>query len=187
MNDDSLLKKAQTGDVYAFEELLKTHSPRMFMLALRLMNNREDALDLTQEAWIRIYRGLPGFRGQSAFSTWIYRIVYNTCLDELRKRKNKTTVSADALADKGISAVVTNSMQIPEEHFENTTRGKMLREALAQLSEDHLSVIVLRDVQGFSYGEIAEILGQSLGTVKSRISRARIALAAKLQENSELK
>lgn len=184
-----LIGKSKSGDIDAFEKLIGQYEKRAYNIALRIMGNEEDAKDMAQEALIRIYKSIKAFKEQSSFSTWLYRIVTNVCLDELRKRKNVRTVSADGTIeteDGEMHLEVCIDSETPETVYEKRERKELIVNTIGELNEEHRSVIVLRDIQGFSYEEIAAMLDLSLGTVKSRINRARQALKDKLSVRLEL-
>lgn len=168
---EKLVENAIRGDARAFEILMESHESRMYAVALRMCQNREDAQDCLQEAMIRIYKALPTFKGESSFSTWAYRITMNTCLDDLRRKKNKGASSLDALLDLGWSPA--DEENTPERKLnQNETRREISR-AIQSLPEDMRAAIILRDIHGFSYEEIASMLSINIGTIKSRISRGR--------------
>ena len=182
--DELLLRRACKGDVQAFEELMQSHESRIYAIALRMMGNREDAQDCAQEAMVRIYRAMGSFKGQSALATWIYRITMNTCLDELRRRKARKVTSLDSLVDNGWSP--TDTGDTPEEHGLHVEKQNSLNQAIQSLPDDMRAAIILRDVKGYSYDEIASILDANVGTIKSRISRGREKLREILSKQSEL-
>lgn len=182
--DELLLRRACKGDVQAFEELMQSHESRIYAIALRMMGNREDAQDCAQEAMVRIYRAMGSFKGQSALATWIYRITMNTCLDELRRRKARKVTSLDSLVDNGWS--LTDTGDTPEEHGLRVEKQNALNQAIQSLPDDMRAAIILRDVKGYSYDEIASILDANVGTIKSRISRGREKLREILSKQSEL-
>lgn len=182
--DELLLRRACKGDVQAFEELMQSHESRVYAIALRMMGNREDAQDCAQEAMVRIYRAMGSFKGQSALATWIYRITMNTCLDELRRRKARKVTSLDSLVDNGWSP--TDTGDTPEEHGLRVEKQNALNQAIQSLPDDMRAAIILRDVKGYSYDEIASILDANVGTIKSRISRGREKLREILSKQSEL-
>lgn len=184
INEKKLIARATSGDPAAFNSLMQQHEGRMYAVALRMCANREDAQDCLQEAMLRVYRAISGFKGESSFSTWVYRITMNTCLDELRKRKNRQTTSLDNLLDMGWSP--SDDTNVPEKHALRGESRRMLQTAIENLPEDMRSAIVLRDIEGLSYEEIAKALDINIGTIKSRISRGREKLREKLKENSEL-
>ena len=182
--DELLLRRACKGDVQAFEELMQSHESRIYAIALRMMGNREDAQACAQEAIVRIYRAMGSFKGQSALATWIYRITMNTCLDELRRRKARKVTSLDSLVDNGWSP--TDTGDTPEEHGLRVEKQNALKQAIQSLPDDMRAAIILRDVKGYSYDEIASILDANVGTIKSRISRGREKLREILSKQSEL-
>lgn len=182
--EERLISHAVAGDSAAFSELMTLHERRMYAVALRICANREDAQDCLQDAMLRIYRSLGSFKGQSSFSTWVYRITMNTCLDELRRRKSRNATSLDNLLDNGWSP--SDDDNAPEKHALASEQRRVIDRAIAELPEDMRSAVVLRDVQGFSYDEIAEMLEANIGTIKSRISRGREKLRLILRENAEL-
>ena len=183
-SDEVLLRRTQKGDADAFEELMAGQESRMYAIALRMMGNREDAQDCAQEAMVRIYRAMSAFKGQSSLATWIYRITMNTCLDELRRKKNRPSTSLDNLLDQGWSP--SDGDNSPERRAIQSETRKTLAGAIRDLPEDMRSSIVLRDVQGYSYDEIAQMLDVNVGTIKSRISRGREKLREKLSKKAEL-
>lgn len=182
--DERLVELAVGGDAYAFETLMQKHESRMFAVALRMCANREDAQDCLQDAMLRIYKAMPSFKGQSSFSTWAYRITMNTCLDDLRRKKVRKATSLDAMLDLGWSPV--DPGDTPEKHADNAEMRRELSKAIQQLPEDMRAAIVLRDIQGFSYDEIAQMLDANVGTIKSRISRGRERLRDILSGQAEL-
>lgn len=171
-----LISRAKQGDMAAFEMLVVQHEKIVYNVTLRMMNHSEDAKDISQEVWVKAYRSIANFDERSAFSTWIYRIAVNTCIDEMRKRKGKQSISLDnELEDEDGTwkYQVADDGDTPEESLLRKEIKNEIITALETISEDYKTVFVLRDIQGLSYDEIAEITGLALGTVKSRISRAR--------------
>lgn len=184
MNEEMLIKRAAKGDVAAFNELLGANEKKMYAVCLRMCANHEDAQDCLQEAMLRVYRAINSFKGQSSFSTWLYRVTMNTCLDELRRRKNKQSTSLDGLLDAGWSP--TDEMDTPEHHAVKAEKRREIQKTISELPDDMRSAVVLRDIHGFSYEEISDMLGTNVGTVKSRISRGREKLREKFLSKSEL-
>ena len=182
--EHELIRRAGRGDQDAFEQLLSAQEGRMYAVALRMCGSHEDAQDCMQEAMIRIYRAISGFKGQSAFATWVYRITMNTCLDELRKRKSRQATSLDAMVENGYSP--TDEEDTPERHSVQSEQRRLLERAIADLPEDMRSAVVLRDIQGLSYEEISQALDTNVGTIKSRISRGREKLRSVLSQQPEL-
>lgn len=178
---EELINKAQNNDINAFEQLIAEHQATVYNIALKIMGNPDDAADAAQEALIKIFKNIKKFKGESKFSTWIYRIAHNVCIDEYRKRKNKSsyvTRSLDEQYEDGENPVlnVPDTSLTPEEQTLKNERIEMLNKAINSLSPISRTAILLRDVKSFSYEEIAKIQNCSLGTVKSRINRARLQL-----------
>lgn len=163
------------GDVNAFETLVLSYEKNVYNLALRMVKNPEDASDMAQEAFIRAYNSLASFRGESKFSVWLYRIVSNVCLDFLRSRTRHPTVSLSVENDEGEETEldIPDESQSPEALLERRLTRDSVRRGLDALSEEYRQILLLREIQGLSYDEIAETLSMELGTVKSRIFRAR--------------
>ena len=178
------LKRAARGDEQAFETLISPHLDVTYRLCLRMMGNEQDAADMTQEALVRAWRSLSTYKAQSRFSTWLYRIASNVCLDELRKRKNRQTESLQALSEAGFDPA--DEADTPERAAEGKDMRKQLAAAIGSLTEEHRAALLLRDVHGLSYEEIASVLDVNLNTAKSRISRARAALRGILEKDAEL-
>jgi RNA polymerase sigma-70 factor (ECF subfamily) len=182
-----IIKKAQNGSERAFETLILSCQGKAYSIAYRYLNNQEDAMDALQESFIKAYRSLGTFKGNSSFQTWIYRIVVNTCYDMLRKKKSR--IQADSLyKNDGEDEYI---IQVPDEGkgpedlaIEQEEKADILK-CLDELPLDQKEIIVLRDVEGFSYEEITLILSITMGTVKSRISRARLRLREIYLETQE--
>ncbi|MFO7294684.1 MAG: sigma-70 family RNA polymerase sigma factor [Clostridia bacterium] len=187
MSDEALLvEKAQNGDVLAFEELVSFYAKKIYNYCYRMTNNREDAEDLAQEVFIKVYRNLKSFKRDSRFSTWIYRIAYNTCVDRYRKSKKLDTVSLNYGKDEdAVEIQLVSDDPLPEEEVIKKERYRKLQACIASLKPEYKTALILRDIQNYSYAEIAEILQVPLGTVKSHISRARAALCDALREMLE--
>ncbi len=188
MDTIELVNKAKAKDMKAFEELMLRYEKIVYNLSYRMMQNYDDAKDITQDVFIKVYQNLDKFNGESSFKTWIYRITTNTCLDELRKRKRKVTESLDENLDgeKGeISKQIPDNSPSPEESFLNTEKARIVKEALYSLQDDYKTIIILKDIKGLQYTEISEIMQISLGTVKSKLSRARKELRNILLKNKE--
>lgn len=176
-----LVRRAKRGDIAAFEDLVACYEKKIYNTAYRFFYNREDAFDITQEIFIKIYTSLSRFREGSSFSTWVYRIAVNTCIDFYRKRREHTVPINEEITglDQGITGMGHIS---PEEALEKKELRDEIQRAIHMLPEEQRMCIILRDVQGFSYVEISEILNCSLGTVKSRINRGRKALKEILRD-----
>lgn len=173
-----LIEKARMGSESDFEALILSCQGKAYSMAYRYFNNPEDAMDALQESFLKIYRSLGTFKGESSFQTWVYRIVANTCCDMLRKKKARITteslVKMDG-EDEYTLEIMDESMGPEERAIHQELTGYILH-YLEKLPLEQKEIIVLRDIQGFSYEDIAEILHINPGTVKSRISRARMKL-----------
>ncbi len=189
LTEEELVAQSREGDVEAFTQLVAKYETKVYTIAYRFFGNHADACDVAQEALIRVYKALPAFRGDSSFLTWVYRIVTNVCKDELRKRSREKTVSIEELMENRKGAMMRKESSIsklPEDTVIQKEWQQEVQELLNSLSEEHKTVIIMRDIQGFSYEEIASLLQCSLGTVKSRLNRARHALKEKLLARQEL-
>ncbi|NIA26129.1 MAG: sigma-70 family RNA polymerase sigma factor [Gammaproteobacteria bacterium] len=174
---DALVDRARAGDVGAFERLVELHQHAVFSLALRLVGNREMAADVAQEAMIRAWRALPRFRGDAAFSTWIHRITVNTAWTLRTRSKRRSAGSLDEAGD-----VADPDWLTPERAGESAVLRMALQHALARLPEVHRTLVVLKDVEGWTHGEIAEMLGITVTAAKVRLHRAHIKLREYLRE-----
>lgn len=182
MDEMTLVLKAAKGDQSAFEQLVLTYQKPVYNLALRMTGNAEDANDLAQEAFLNAWRGLPNFKFDASFSTWIYRLTSNACISFLRQKKRRATVSAVYLDEDNEQQELSfpDPAPQPEERILKQEEHARIREALESLEPEYREALSLSVFAGQSYGQIAEILGVREGTVKSRISRAREKLRKKL-------
>ena len=184
MEDADLIRLCQDGDMEAFEQLFYRHQNRVYVIARRMMNNEEDALDLTQEIFLKAYQKISKFNFKSAFSTWLYRLAMNSCIDALRKRKDvKTTPVTDASLKDAALYIDANT---PEDNAMLNDRERQIWEALNSLKEKERAIIILKDMEGLSYKEISEVLKCSLGRVKSRLHEARQNLKDILETKTEI-
>lgn len=182
-----LLARAKKGEIAAFESLMTAYENRVYTLALRSMGSEQDAADITQEVFLRTWKNLDSFRGDSSFSTWLYRVTSNLCIDFARKRAAEGGMASIDDAESLAASIADTSRTIqPEQAIENQELREELQYALAQLSEEHRKVVLLRDVAGLAYIEIARTLGIEEGTVKSRLARARSALRKILLERGNI-
>lgn len=186
-NEKRLLTKARQGSVQAFEELSEEHYTKVYNICYRMLNNPDDAVEQAQEAFIKAFRYIKDFKGNCSFSTWLYRIATNTCLDFIRKNKNKHNVSLEqeTYEDITIKDRLMSDLPGPEKIAETNAQKAAIKEAMAKMSEKNRIIIVLRDFMGLSYDQIAESLETPVGTVKSRISRARAELRELLCQGKE--
>jgi RNA polymerase sigma-70 factor (ECF subfamily) len=183
-----IVRKVLQGDVNAFEKLVTEYEKAVYAIAQRMTGNPEDAADMTQETFIKAYNSLGSFRGDSKFSVWLYRIANNVCLDFLRSRSRKPTVSLSVEDDEGEETQldVADESQSPELLLERGLTRDAVRRGLDTLPPDYKQILLLREIQGLSYEEIASALGIDLGTVKSRIFRARKKLCTFLIEDGNI-
>ncbi len=189
IDEMSLIDKSKNGDVEAFGELVSIYEKQVYSVAYRFMGNHDDANDLAQEAFIRAFKGIENFRGDASFKTWLYHIVANACRDELRRMKRQPTVSLNSpimTEDGEINREQEDWTFAPEIIYESKEMQELVQRLLNELIPEYRQVLILRELQGFTYDEIAVTLDCSLGTVKSRISRARKILKDLIIENREL-
>jgi RNA polymerase sigma-70 factor (ECF subfamily) len=179
VGEEEIIRRCQQGDRQAFDELLGKYEKLIYNLTYRYFGNHDDASDVGQEAMVRVFRKIGDFNGNSSFKTWLYRVVSNLCLDEIRRRKQHLT-SLDEIKEQGFEPVATDPS--PGEAVESMERASMVQEVLGLLSEEHRAILILKDIEGLDYNEIAVVLGCNIGTVKSRLSRARDSFRRKMTE-----
>ncbi len=186
-DEAALVQRAQKGNLDAFNALLLHYQTQVYNLAWHLLHDEAAADDATQEAFISAYKGLAKFRGGS-FRAWLLRIVANACYDELRRRKRRPTVSWEDFGDSDGEANphLADGGPLPEQTLQQQELRALLERTLAKLPEDQRMVIVLVDRMGLAYQEVADMLNTRLGTVKSRLARARAQMQQLLQEEREL-
>lgn len=176
------MKAAQGGDTAAFEELVARHRDKIYARAYSMMRNEDEAIDLSQEAWVKGWQRLAQFQGESSFGTWMTRIVINLCLDQLRKHKRQRAESIEELEEE--SGGVERQMPVvtpnPTEGLERSELRERIQDALGKLSEEHRTVLVLHEFEEMEYKQIAKEMNCSIGTVMSRLFYARRRLAGLL-------
>ena len=179
MDDKHIVAQARRGELSAFEELVTRYEKRVYAIALRSSGSPEDAADITQEVFLRAWRSMKDFRGDSGFATWLFRITMNQCVDYARHKQSQppTQPLVQGEDDEERELPLPDTAPSPEEHLENSELGRELAAALDEVSDEHRRIVLLRDVSGMSYSE---------GTVKSRLSRARIALRKILLKRGNL-
>jgi RNA polymerase sigma-70 factor (ECF subfamily) len=179
-----LVKASQKGDMQAFEELVARHRDKIYARAFSVVRNEEEAIDLSQEAWVKAWQRLKQFQGESSFSTWLTRIVINLCLDHLRRRKRQQTDSLDALNDEsgGVERYMPPITINPTERLERLELRARIEVAMKELSHAHRTVLVLHEFEQMEYKEIAKAMECSIGTVMSRLFYARRRLASLLSD-----
>ncbi len=182
LSDDALVKTAQQGDMASFEELVARHRDKIYARAFSMVRKEEEALDLSQEAWIKAWQRLNQFEGESSFTTWMTRITINLCLDHLRRNQRFRVEPLPESQDdpeaweRLLPPVWTN----PTERLERAELRRCIDEAMGKLTEAHRTVLVLHEFEGMEYKEIARTVGISIGTVMSRLFYARRKLASLL-------
>jgi len=185
-DEAALIKRSQDGDLAAFDPLVLRHQQEVFAVAMRMLGDRDEAQDVAQDAFVRAFRAIGTFRGQSKLSTWLVSITMNLCRNRRRwwaRRRRVIAVSLDdpiETEEGTLAHEVADPSPSPASAAEHRERQQQLSEALQMLSEGERSIVVLRDLQGYSYEEMADMLGCRVGTVKSRLSRARLRLRAML-------
>ena len=186
--ESRIVQKVLKGDVNAFETLVLAYEKSVYNITLRMTGNSEDASDMTQEAFIKAYNSLQSFRGDSKFSVWIYRIATNVCLDFIRSRSRKPTVSLSVEDKDGdeVELDVADESQSPEQLLDRQMTRESVRRGLETLTPEYRQILLLREIQGLSYDEISQCLGLEVGTVKSRIFRARKKLCAFLIQDGNI-
>lgn len=178
ISDDELVKQFVAGSEFAFRQLVERYEQRVRAIAFGVVRNPEEAEDLAQEAFLKLYKYLPSFKGESSFYTWFYRIVLNLGIDYTRKKKRRSSVFIDKRAYRGDDYSPERDMDFADEgdpglELQRKELRQRINEAMEQLSADHRMVIMLREVDGLSYQEISEVVGCNKGTVMSRLHHAR--------------
>jgi RNA polymerase sigma-70 factor (ECF subfamily) len=185
-NDFDLVRAFKKGDYSAFEKIVLKYQDRVYNLCYRFLGDQQEAEDSAQEVFIKVYKALKGFKLKSSFYTWLYRIVVNTLKNRIKSleyRRSKSRISIDddqEKKDHGISVVIDKN-DLPDMNLEQKEKIKRIQEAINSLPPDQKSMVILRDIEGLSYDEIADITKTRLGTVKSKLSRARLGLRNKLE------
>jgi RNA polymerase sigma-70 factor (ECF subfamily) len=186
MNEEALIRQAKKGDIAAFNRLVLYYQEAVYNVAYRIMGEPQSAEDIAQETFITAYKSLNSFRGGS-FKAWILRIATNRCYDELRRHKRRPQSSIEEMTEENESLAFLRSPEDgPEQHRQRVELAVAIERCLDGLPEDQRVATVLCDVEGHDYQEIADIMRVSLGTVKSRLSRARARLRDCLQQSKEL-
>ena len=176
--EGAIIQRVLAGEAEAFETLVLANQRKVYHLCLRMTGNQEDAEDLAQEAFLKAFQNLESFKGESGFGPWLYRLASNVCIDHLRREKRREKSSLTYLDDAGVAVEI----ELPDERFSPAVAldkrqvQERVQQGLDALTSEHRSILVLRELSGLSYDEIGSALGLSAGTVKSRISRARLAL-----------
>lgn len=184
IEEKSWIKRAANGDAAAFEQLVLKYQTQVYNLCFRVMGNGEDAADMTQETFLKAWRSLESFQGEAAFSTWLYRLASNTCLDQLRSMKRRPVLPLTVTDTDGEEQTVevADSAPSPEDSLIRKEKRELLQEAMSSLDAQQRQILTLRVVNDLSYTEIAQVLSLKEGTVKSRLARARDTLRKKLEK-----
>ncbi|MFH1825209.1 MAG: sigma-70 family RNA polymerase sigma factor [Candidatus Firestonebacteria bacterium] len=177
--DIVLVNQLKGGKTTAFNQIVLKYKDKVFNTAYRFLGNYQDANDLTQECFVSVHNGIKNFRGESSLSTWIYRIAVNACKNKLKSLERRKDFKTLSLKEKILDIKDNNS---PVELFERKELENKVQNAIDSLPEDWKETVILRDIEGLTYEEIAKILGCEVGTIKSRIHRARMSLRDKLKE-----
>lgn len=180
VTDEVLVRAAQQGDMEAFEELVARHRDKIYARAYSMMRNEDDALDLSQEAWVKGWQRLKQFQGEASFGTWMTRIVINLCLDALRRRKRQQAESVEVLDEEagGVERYMPVVTVNPTAGLERAELRARIDKAMAQLTYEHRTVLILHEFEEMEYKQIAKVMDCSIGTVMSRLFYARRRLAA---------
>jgi RNA polymerase sigma-70 factor, ECF subfamily len=179
------VERSQRGDLAAFDALVTRHRGRVYGQILGMVRNEADAWDLAQDTFLKAWKALPKFEGQSAFSTWIYRIAHNTTLDWLRARKIEGASEFNEAVESHVAAGATTTPHgegRPDDRLAQSELGRRIHHALSEISPEHRAVILLREVEGRTYEEIADLVGCTVGTVMSRLFYARKKLQSLLAD-----
>lgn len=190
--ENDLLQNIRNGNMEAFEAFIISYEKLIFNVAYRMLGNAEDAKDAAQDTIIKIYKNINNLSDIDGLKSWIYTITNNTCLDYIRKRKGKDTLSIDALIETDDGTMVQqipSDEPTPEAALHKAERAKQIQNGINQLKPDYRILIILRDIKGLRYEEISKAMGSPMGTVKSRLSRARISLKnilTKMMEQNKL-
>jgi len=186
MEEEELIAAAHEGDLHSFNQLVQIYQNMVYNLAYRILGDGEEAADATQEAFLSAFQAMHNFRGGS-FKAWLLRIVTNACYDQLRRRKRRPTTSLEALLiESERPSTLSSDMKSPEEYVAQRELNEFLQEGVNALPSHQRVVLILSDIQGLSYEEIAQVTRVSLGTVKSRLSRGRAKLRDHLLKREEL-
>jgi len=182
--EQEIIQRVLSGDKNAFEGLVITNQKNVYNLALKMTRNEEDALDLSQEAFVKAFKQLGNFRGDSRFSVWLYRLTYNLCIDFLRKKAKTNVVSLNYEDESGDASPleIPDIRDLPEESVIRSEMRKNITEGINELPLKHREVLAMREITGMSYDEIASSLNINVGTVKSRLARSRLKLIEILKE-----
>lgn len=183
INEKELIRRAKNGEKSAFEEIIGLYEKKVFSTIYYMVKNEHEVEDIAQEVFVKIYKNLKNFKEESSLYTWIYRITINVCIDEIKKKKNVVYIDEKLQTDEGeLEFQLEDESKGPDELAEDEELKRKLTECIRKLPVDQSTMIILRDIKGFTYMEIAEMTKTNLGTVKSKINRARASLKRILEE-----
>lgn len=183
INEKELIRRAKNGEKSAFEEIIGLYEKKVFSTIYYMVKNEHEVEDIVQEVFVKIYKNLKNFKEESSLYTWIYRITINVCIDEIKKKKNVIYIDEKLQTDEGeVEFQLEDESKGPDELAEDEELKRKLTECIRKLPVDQSTMIILRDIKGFTYMEIAEMTKMNLGTVKSKINRARASLKRILEE-----
>jgi RNA polymerase sigma-70 factor (ECF subfamily) len=184
-DDSRLIADCLQGRTAAFGELVRRYQDRLYNTVFRLVDNAEDAQDVVQDAFLNAYQSLDSFKGDAQFFTWLYRIAVNTAISLKRKQRVALTLKASRFSDEGTEPLDPSEVSRPEHALEQAERERRIQETLNRLSPEHRTVLILKDIEGQKYETMAEILQVPVGTIRSRLHRARMELRELLQQEDE--
>jgi RNA polymerase sigma-70 factor (ECF subfamily) len=185
-NDQHLIAQCLDGQTAAFGELVRRYQDRLYNTVYRLVENPEDAQDVVQDAFLNAYQSLDGFKGDSLFFTWLYRIAVNTAISHKRKQRILLSIDGGRNGVSSVQPLDESAASRPGEALERAEQDQQLHYALSRLSPEHRAVLVLKDMEGQKYEAMAETLGVPIGTIRSRLHRARAELRELLQKDEEV-
>jgi RNA polymerase sigma-70 factor (ECF subfamily) len=184
-DDQRLIDECLEGQTSAFGELVRRHQDRLYNIVFRLLGHADDAHDVVQDAFLQAFQSLDGFKGDAQFATWLHRIAFNTAMSWKRKRRVVLSINAGQDGEEGIEPPDTSDYGRPERAAELAEQERRIQAALSRLSPEHRAVLVLKDMDGEKYEEMAEVLGVPIGTIRSRLHRARLELREILERERE--
>jgi RNA polymerase sigma-70 factor, ECF subfamily len=181
ISDEDLIEKFQRGDIYAYELIVKRYKDQLLNFVYRFLSNHEEAEDVVQETFLRVYRNRHAYQRVAKFSTWIYTIAGNLARTELRRRNRRRIFSLSSMGVEDKEYEISDDMLSPERHTNTVLSEEIIQKEINRLSPKFREVIILRDIQELSYEEISKIIRVPIGTVKSRVNRARLRLQSRLK------
>jgi len=184
-DDQCLIAQCLDGNTVAFGELVRRYQDRLYNTVYRLIGNAEDAADVVQDAFLNAYQSLDGFKGDSQFFTWLYRIAVNTAISQKRKQRVLLSIDAGRNGATTVQPLDESEYGRPGHALERAEQDRRVHRALQQLSAEHRAVLILKDMEGQKYEEMADVLGVPIGTIRSRLHRARAELRELLERDEE--